>query len=67
MFEHVGEALLNQYFQKAYRLLKPYGVFLNHGIATTQTNHQDVSSSFSEQYVFPDGELVPICQPSGDR
>ncbi len=60
MFEDVREALLNQYFQKAYRLLKPQGVFLNHGIATTQTNRQNISSPFPEQYVFPDGEFVPI-------
>ena len=56
MFEHVGEALLKQYFEKAYRLLKPYGVFLNHGISTNQTG----ADLFSDRYVFPDGELVPI-------
>ena len=33
MFEHVGEALLPEYFSRAYHLLKPGGVFLNHGIA----------------------------------
>lgn len=62
MFEHVGEALLKQYFQKAYRLLKPYGVFLNHGIATTQTNNVVAVDLFSDRYVFPDGELVPISE-----
>ncbi len=33
MFEHVGAALLPEYFNKAYRLLCTGGVFLNHGIA----------------------------------
>lgn len=62
MFEHVGEALLKQYFEKAYRLLKPYGVFLNHGISTTRTNNQAGANSFSDRYLFPDGELVPIAE-----
>lgn len=33
MFEHVGLKNLPLYFQTAYNLLKPGGVFLNHGIA----------------------------------
>ena len=60
MFEHVGKGMLKEYFEKAFRLLKPYGVFLNHGISTTQTNFQSDADSFSHSYVFPDGELVPI-------
>lgn len=60
MFEHVGRTLLKQYFEKAYRLLKPHGVFLNHGISLTQTHKQAGPDPFSDRYVFPDGELVPI-------
>jgi len=33
MFEHVGAAKLPAYFAQAWGLLKPGGVFLNHGIA----------------------------------
>jgi cyclopropane-fatty-acyl-phospholipid synthase len=33
MFEHVGESRLAEYFGRAFRLLRPAGVFLNHGIA----------------------------------
>ena len=33
MFEHVGVCRLPHYFAHAYRLLKPGGLFLNHGIA----------------------------------
>lgn len=62
MFEHVGAQLLNQYFEKAYRLTKPHGVFLNHGIASTLTVKNVLRDSFSDAYVFPDGELVPIQQ-----
>jgi cyclopropane-fatty-acyl-phospholipid synthase len=32
MVEHVGRANLPQYFGQAYRLLRPGGLFLNHGI-----------------------------------
>jgi cyclopropane-fatty-acyl-phospholipid synthase len=60
MFEHVGAALLPTYFDQAYRLLKPGGVFMNHGIASTETAPVGDGPSFSDTYVFPDGELVPI-------
>jgi len=60
MFEHVGAAKLPSYFDQAWRLLKPGGVFLNHGIANSATNSALGGPSFSNTYVFPDGELVPI-------
>ncbi|MFN2196765.1 MAG: class I SAM-dependent methyltransferase [Anaerolineales bacterium] len=60
MFEHVGEALLPVYFQKAWRLLKNGGVFLNHGIANNSSRPPQKSPTFSNRYVFPDGELVPV-------
>ena len=60
MFEHVGEAKLPEYFELAARLLKPGGVFLNHGIARRATDKRRPGPSFSNTYVFPDGELVPI-------
>ena len=59
MFEHVGEALLPEYFNRAWRLLRPGGMFLNHGIAASATYRQH-GPSFTDKYVFPDGELVPI-------
>jgi cyclopropane-fatty-acyl-phospholipid synthase len=60
MFEHVGAAKLPGYFAQAWKLLKPGGVFLNHGIACNATDAAVSGPSFSEAYVFPDGELVPI-------
>ena len=32
MFEHVGRSHLPKYFTQVHRLLKPGGLFLNHGI-----------------------------------
>jgi cyclopropane-fatty-acyl-phospholipid synthase len=60
MFEHVGAALLPTYFARALHLLRPGGVFLNHGIASRATDQPQHGPSFSDTYVFPDGELVPI-------
>ncbi|MCD6286424.1 MAG: class I SAM-dependent methyltransferase [Anaerolineae bacterium] len=60
MFEHVGAALLPPYFKRAQHLLRPGGVFLNHGIANTFEERPQSGRSFSDTYVFPDGELVPI-------
>jgi cyclopropane-fatty-acyl-phospholipid synthase len=60
MFEHVGRAMLPTYFKKAYELLKPGGVFLNHGIAFGNAQEEARGPSFTDTYVFPDGELVPI-------
>jgi len=59
MFEHVGEALLPEYFRRAWELLRPGGVFLNHGIAYS-TTYRRQGPSFTDRYVFPEGELVPI-------
>jgi cyclopropane-fatty-acyl-phospholipid synthase len=58
MFEHVGEQQLPKYFEQAAQLLRPGGVFLNHGIARRIADLE--SSAFVRRYVFPDGELAPI-------
>jgi cyclopropane-fatty-acyl-phospholipid synthase len=60
MFEHVGVKLLPTYFSRAWELLKPGGVFLNHGIARRADEKLRKERSFSDAYVFPDGELTPI-------
>lgn len=62
MFEHVGAALLPVYFKKAVSLLKPGGVFLNHGIARRLNEGPSKRGDFSDAYVFPDGELEPISE-----
>lgn len=60
MFEHVGAALLPTYFKQAWKLLRPGGVFLNHGIAFNATREAPRGPNFVDMYVFPDGETVPI-------
>ena len=60
MFEHVGVAKLPDYFGIAWRLLKPGGVFLNHGIAYGPGVKDQNQSLFIQKYVFPDSELVPV-------
>jgi cyclopropane-fatty-acyl-phospholipid synthase len=61
MFEHVGAENLRQYFRIAHGLLKPGGVFLNHGIARSHSSPPR-KNSFIDRYVFPDGELVTLSQ-----
>jgi cyclopropane-fatty-acyl-phospholipid synthase len=61
MFEHVGLKNLPQYFGTVRRLLRPGGVFLNHGI-TRSYSSPTRESSFIDRYVFPDGQLVTLSQ-----
>jgi cyclopropane-fatty-acyl-phospholipid synthase len=72
MFEHVGRRHLPEYFVATYRLLKPGGLMLNHGIACPPPRAQAPlwqhlirwcilgEGRFAQRYVFPDGELVPV-------
>ena len=72
MFEHVGRNQLPQYFAHAYRLLKPGGLFLNHGISQRSGREKNRkgfiqerifgSGTFSQHYIFPDGELTPVSE-----
>jgi cyclopropane-fatty-acyl-phospholipid synthase len=62
MFEHVGGARLGGYFDRAFRLLRSGGVFLNHGIASSLSQPEPAGPSFVEHYVFPDGELLPVSE-----
>ncbi len=62
MFEHVGKARLAEYFGRAFRLLRPGGAFLNHGIASSPSWPEPAGPSFVEHYVFPDGQLLPVSE-----
>jgi cyclopropane-fatty-acyl-phospholipid synthase len=73
MFEHVGRARLPGYFATAFRVLRPGGLFLNHGIIDLEAaQHQSVGTRlrqwfwregrFLQRYVFPDGQLVPLAE-----
>ncbi len=60
MVEHVGRKNLPVYFRKILSLLKPGGLFLNHGIGSGPVGLPGKSGSFIQDYVFPDSELIPI-------
>lgn len=58
MFEHVGRKNLPEYFTKIHDLLKDDGVFMNHGITSTDSNSGETAGGeFIDRYVFPNGEL----------
>jgi len=60
MFEHVGLRNLPVYFNVVRRLLKEKGLFLNHGITSSDVNNSAVglgAGEFIARYVFPKGEL----------
>jgi cyclopropane-fatty-acyl-phospholipid synthase len=61
MFEHVGLKNLPVYFATVHRLLKPSGLFLNHGITHDVEGWNKTSSTeFINRYVFPDGQLDTV-------
>ena len=74
MFEHVGRAHLPEYFAHAYLLLKPGGLFLNHGISIPPSSKPGSiwrrlldryflgGGSFFQRHIFPDGELTPLSE-----
>ncbi len=66
MVEHVGESALPQYFRCAFQMLKPGGVFLNHGIGRAGNRPKPTERTFTDVYVFPDGELIPISTTLGN-
>ena len=56
MFEHVGAENLALYLEHTHALLRPDGLFLNHGIVRPRPQPMN-PDSFTIRYVFPDGEL----------
>jgi cyclopropane-fatty-acyl-phospholipid synthase len=64
MYEHVGRAQLGRYVGAVRRLLRPGGLFLNHGI-TRLAPHPPEPDAFISRYVFPDGELHPLTDIMG--
>jgi len=59
MFEHVGEANIDEYMRLIAGVLKPDAKVLNHGI-THVGSETHIGGDFSERYVFPDGEILPL-------
>ena len=60
MFEHVGLKQLPAYFGIVATVLRDRGLFLNHGITSSDVGNRPVGAGageFIEKYVFPHGEL----------
>ena len=76
MFEAVGRERLPEYFTHLFSLLRPGGLFLNHGIGgrpapaaghwTTLTRRLEPllvgGSTFRARYIFPTGGIVPVSE-----
>lgn len=63
MVEHIGRYNLREYFDKAYSLLQPGGVFLNHGITLLHDefkSQRKMRQGFFCKYIFPDGDVQPL-------
>ncbi|MCO6414509.1 MAG: class I SAM-dependent methyltransferase [Thiogranum sp.] len=60
MFEHVGVENFPLYFGRIKSLLKPSGLFLNHGITNASGWQRTPITRFINRYIFPDGELARI-------
>jgi len=60
MFEHVGVKNFPIYFGTVRRVLKPGGLFLNHGITSETGWKRTPLTRFMNRYIFPDGELARI-------
>ncbi|HEX6059038.1 MAG TPA: cyclopropane-fatty-acyl-phospholipid synthase family protein [Gemmatimonadaceae bacterium] len=75
MREHVGRRRLPEYFATAQRLLRPGGLFLDHGIlrggsaaprgiarrlAAWVRHRAWRRDAFIQRYVFPDGDVMPL-------
>jgi len=60
MVEHVGISRYPVYFRAAWDLLKPGGLFLNHGITVKKNAPFTGETKFVYTYIFPNGELDNI-------
>lgn len=69
MFEHVGLRQLPVYFAVMAHVLRDRGLFLNHGITSSDIDNRPVgggASEFIERFVFPHGELPHLTLAVGE-
>lgn len=76
MFEHVGRERLPEYFDHTFSLLRPGGLFLNHGISGWPVPGSSIKRkasrkmyerlvgtvAFRKRYIFPTGGLVSVSE-----
>lgn len=60
MVEHVGVAKLPAYLEAVHRVLRPGGLFLNHGISMPPGGSDGTGGAFIFRHVFPGAELAPV-------
>jgi cyclopropane-fatty-acyl-phospholipid synthase len=60
MFEHVERKNLPAYLSKVFALLRPGGLFLNHGITIPEGTSSSGAGVFISRAVFPQGELLSL-------
>jgi len=60
VIEHIGIANYPAYFARVHGLLRPGGLFLNHGITHEKHWRRTSQTDFLERYVFPNGELGDV-------
>jgi cyclopropane-fatty-acyl-phospholipid synthase len=63
MFEHVGQANMDAYFSKIWRLLAPGGLVMNHGITAGGLENRKLGAGMGDfigKYIFPGGELLHV-------
>ncbi len=60
MFEHIGIKNFPTYFDIVKHVLKPGGLFLNHGITNNVGWQSTPTTRFINRYIFPDGELARV-------
>ncbi|MBL1177003.1 class I SAM-dependent methyltransferase [Pantanalinema sp. GBBB05] len=61
IIEHIGRKNYPVYFNHIMSVLKPGGLFLNHGINATRDGHGNtIGERFINRYIFPNGELVRL-------
>ena len=58
--EHVPVDQLPHFFQHAKSLLRPGGLFLNHGITASHCDKHPAGPSFVDAFVFPDHAVTTI-------
>jgi len=61
MYEHVGRSELGHYARTVHGLLRPGGLFLNHGIARLNSQPPR-GDTFISRYIFPGAELHPVAE-----
>ena len=57
VIEHVGIRNYPAYFARVHELLRPGGLFLNHGITHEKHWRRSSQTKFLERHVFPNGEI----------